>query len=291
MHPISPDAYSAREEGSVTCSSCHSPHRGRRAPAAAASQGVKRLSPQSPVRFEYELCQSCHGNAGVLTQDLLDLSRLLSPQSSSYHPVEAETMERSPSVKPELAGKFVSCSDCHGNSDPSGPAGPHGSRFPYLVRLRYVTADGTPESEDSYALCYECHERDLVLDSPRFPQHRLHVVREETSCATCHNAHGSVENRALVRFSEETYLAGVAPSAAAERLAFESPAPGSGSCYVLCHGVDHAPEIYGDAVTALQEGARAPLTTTYDTPSEDPASRRSRPVGRHKPRREGPPPP
>ena len=52
-------------------------------------------------------------------------------------------------------------------------------------------------------------------------------------------------NRALIRFGEETLIAGVAPSARTGRLAFVSTGAGAGTCYLTCHGRDHAPESYG----------------------------------------------
>jgi hypothetical protein len=54
-----------------------------------------------------------------------------------------------------------------------------------------------------------------------------------------------VNNRALIRFGEETFDVGVGPSVEAGRLEFISDAPGSGTCYVTCHGYDHSPGYYG----------------------------------------------
>lgn len=246
-HPLSDAALSRHDEGAVTCTSCHSPHRA--APQAAAGgpsmSGTRKLSPRDASRFEYELCQSCHGAKGIATQSLFDLSRLTSPSNRSYHPIEAPTLDRSPSTVQELAGREINCTDCHGNSDPAGPAGPHGSAVPFLLVDEYTTVDGSAEVAGSYALCYRCHDRTRLLDGSPFPLHRLHVVDARASCASCHNAHGSVDNRALIRFGEETFVGTVGPSLATGRLAFESASPGRGSCQLTCHGIDHAPESYG----------------------------------------------
>lgn len=246
-HPLSPEAFSRRETGAVTCTSCHSAHRASPQSAAGAPtmSGTRKLSPRDSSRFEYELCQSCHGTEGISTQSLLDLSRLFNPSSRSYHPVEAPALDRSPSTLPALAGREINCTDCHGNSDASGPAGPHGSAVRYLLVDEYPTADGSAESPAAYPLCYRCHDRERVLDESPFPLHRLHVVEARSSCATCHSSHGSVDNRALVRYGEETFVGGVGPSLATGRLAFDSSSPGEGSCQLTCHGVDHAPETYG----------------------------------------------
>lgn len=244
-HPIDGAAFSRWDSGAVTCTSCHSPHRASSEPSVPGPPGRRKLSPRNPNRFEFELCQSCHGSGGTTTQSLLDISRRTSPSNRSYHPVEAPTAGRSPSVIPALAGREINCTDCHGNSDPAGLRGPHGSTVAYLLIDEYAVADGRAESASAYGLCYRCHDRSAVLGSSRFPLHELHVVEERASCATCHGAHGSPGNRALIRFGEETTVAGVTASARAGRLAFVSTTAGSGTCYLTCHGEDHAPESYG----------------------------------------------
>lgn len=240
-HPIDPAALSRQEPGAVTCSSCHSPHRSSEVRALRSPTG-RKPSTRDPNEFEYELCQRCHGSGGVTSFDYRDISRLLDPSSRSYHPVQAPAGGSSASIRAELAGREINCTDCHGNSDPTGAKGPHGSNVAFLLRAEYTTLDGSAETPAAYALCYLCHERDLVLE---FPLHRSHVVDLQASCATCHSPHGSVGNRALIRFGEDSLVVGAAPSTETGRLAFLSSAPGEGSCYLTCHGYDHAPESYG----------------------------------------------
>jgi predicted CXXCH cytochrome family protein len=254
-HEVSGTAYSRHEASTVTCTSCHSPHRGLPRPDLDPGPGgVKLPAPNDPTRFEYELCQSCHGARGATTASLTDISRLFSPENRSYHPVEAPAVESSPSIIPGLAGAEINCTDCHGNADPQGPRGPHGSAVPFILKANYATSDGGMESADTYALCYGCHQREILLKSSAFPDHGRHIVGSRASCATCHNPHGSVENRALIRFGEETLVAGVSPSTSASILAFVSEGPGSGACYLTCHGVDHGPKTYG--VLDLWSGVR-----------------------------------
>jgi predicted CXXCH cytochrome family protein len=244
-HQLDRQAYSEHETGVVTCTSCHSAHRGvTRVGPVDDSIGGRKPSPKDPSRFEYELCESCHGSRGSTTVSLTDISRLLNPGNPSYHPVEAAAVARSPSLLTELAGEVINCTDCHGNADPGGSAGPHGSPVRYLLAAGYSVMDG-PESPETYALCYRCHDRKKVLEFSPFPLHEEHIVEAGASCATCHNPHGSVGNRALIRFGEETVVAGVSPSPSTGLLRFESEGPGSGACFLSCHGVDHAPEAYG----------------------------------------------
>ncbi len=244
-HPLSERAFSRLEPNVVTCTSCHSPHRSMPGDRSGSIlTGTRKPSPRDPSRFEFELCQECHGSGGATTRSLDDVSRLFDLSNRSYHPVQASAMERSPSVVAALSGREVNCTDCHGNSDPSGPRGPHGSAVRYILRRAYSTSDGE-ESVIAYRLCYTCHVREKIFeDLSPFPLHETHVRGEGASCATCHSAHGSINNRALVRFGEETVIGGVSPSASG-RLSFESSSPGSGQCYLTCHGVDHDPMGYG----------------------------------------------
>jgi len=65
-HPLTAGAFSRREEGAVTCSSCHTPHRSTRM-LSPDERGQRKLSTRDPTHFEFELCQSCHGSAGTAT--------------------------------------------------------------------------------------------------------------------------------------------------------------------------------------------------------------------------------
>jgi predicted CXXCH cytochrome family protein len=254
QHPSGEGAYSRRQEGTIVCTSCHSPHRSSpqygvdtSSPRERGALGGRKLSPANRGQLEYELCESCHGQYGATTESRRDISRLMNPNSRSFHPVESAAIEPSPSVLPEYSGSEVNCTDCHGDNDPTGLGGMHGSDVRYILKAGYTTLDGSNESPETYALCYVCHDRDLVLDSNRFPLHRSHVVDNGASCSTCHNPHGSVDNRALITFGDDTESGAINPSGSTGRLDFESDSPGSGACYLTCHGVDHGPETYGSA--------------------------------------------
>jgi len=267
-HPLTDGAFSRFQPDAVTCSSCHSPHRGSFSRTAGPERAPgKKVAPNDPTRFEYEVCESCHGHRGVTTSSLVDISRLLNANSRSSHPVENVSTDSSPSLLPAYSGKEISCTDCHGNSDPAGPKGPHGSAVRYILSGAYSTVDGVEESRETYRLCYACHEREKVLDSNSFPEHRLHVVDQRASCATCHDPHGSVDNRSLIRFGEETSQSSALPSIAAGRIAFESDAPGAGACYLTCHGYDHAPATYGaDSMRPLTDETRPGRAPRDDRP-------------------------
>jgi len=284
VHPISEQAYSRLEPGAVTCTSCHSPHRGTARTTTNPGEGeFQKRSPRDPNRFEFELCLGCHGGVGPGARVGLEIGGRLDPANRSYHPVLASSGNGSPSLAPEFSSREINCTDCHGNSDPDGPRGPHGSGVRYLLNGEYVTTDGTEESALAYALCYRCHDRAQVIDSAAFPEHRRHVVDERASCATCHDGHGSIANRALIGFGEQTRAAGVSPSVGAGRLAFESYGPGSGACYVTCHGYDHAPATYGGFAPEVEA-----LTEAGTMPGEAVPARPRRPPKRFIPREDDP---
>jgi len=274
VHPIDDQAFSRREPGVVTCTSCHSPHRGSvPADREATTRGIPKLSTRDPGRLEFELCESCHGRTGSAGRLSRSVGELLEPRNRSYHPVKAPSKSGAPSVAAELAGREINCTDCHGNSDPRGARGPHGSAVASLLVAEYVGMDGSGESAATYELCYECHDRQRVLDSPLFPQHRLHVVDARSSCATCHDAHGSVSNRALIRFGDADTLSTTAPSGLTGQLRYVSDAPGSGACYLTCHGYDHAPAAYGAVGVGTRErlpleSDRLPRRTLDDAPRD-----------------------
>ncbi len=169
---------------------------------------------------------------------------LVDSRNRSYHPINLPARDRAPSVAGSVSD-VLACGDCHGNSDPTGAKGPHGSAVRYILRDAFTTEDGSPESPATYGLCYRCHERERVLDSPDFPEHRRHVVDLRASCSTCHNPHGSYANRSLIRFDQTASLVRVSSSTSTGRLAFESEIPGNGACYLTCHGFDHGPATYG----------------------------------------------
>jgi predicted CXXCH cytochrome family protein len=252
VHPISEYAFSRSEPGAVTCSSCHSPHRSMsRSWTGGEDSGLLKRSPADPRKMEYELCQSCHGGSGPSTRRPDDIAGLFDLRNESYHPVEAPSRNRSPSLVAQWAGREINCTSCHGNSDSRGANGPHGSAVRGILNADYSRLDGTQESVAAYALCYGCHDRTSVLSSTVFPEHRRHVVDQRVSCATCHNPHGSYEHPGLIRIGAEAGLAGITPSLLAGVLSFESTGTSSGACYLMCHGYDHAPATYG-AVTGLE---------------------------------------
>jgi predicted CXXCH cytochrome family protein len=211
-------------------------------------EGVKGVlasgMPTDQVRKEHEVCYKCHSAGADVPFESGDISYKLDSGNPSYHPVHSPG--RNPNVPsllpPHNRSSVITCSDCHGNDDPMGPKGPHGSRFAPILVANYATAIENYEDPFQYDLCYRCHRRESILGDESFAYHSLHLNGNSmegipgTSCATCHDAHGSDHFKNLIDFNPEA----VSPDPVTGRLDYES-GPSGTRCFLSCHGVDHNP--------------------------------------------------
>jgi predicted CXXCH cytochrome family protein len=243
----------------VECEDCHNPHAVRSWPASAPAvngfnEGVRGVNqdgnPVNPVRYQYEICYRCHAESpdkpSSHTVRQVEQSNvrlefdLINP---SFHPIEGPGRNLNvPSlIAPDYSESSVMyCTDCHA-SDGSGPAGPHGSVFPAILKYRYATADNTLESYSNYELCYRCHDRNSILNDESFAYHERHIVEETTPCNACHDPHGishtqgnSTNHAHLINFD----LNIVFPDNNG-RFRYEDNGTFSGRCYLRCHGRNH----------------------------------------------------
>jgi predicted CXXCH cytochrome family protein len=255
----------------VTCVDCHNPHQvdgstARPPMVTGRLRGVPGVNLGGQViveaAFEYEVCFRCHGLRDQSTsrraarQDNTRNVRLeFAPGNASFHPVPGPGRNTTVSgLQAGLsAGSLIYCTDCHNTDGPRGlPRGPHGSRFEPILERNFRLDDPSPESPDSYALCYKCHSRTALLanQSGPFP-HEAHLIRARASCGVCHDAHGSRRNQHLINFllRDPSGKSVVRPSPTTGRLEYETPrpggGPGSGQCFLECHGLNHAPFQYG----------------------------------------------
>jgi len=249
------------------CVDCHDPHaandRKSKAPGATgALEGVWGIDRAGlavePVRYEYEVCFKCHADSANKPQSFgvagrrtrraeqeLNLRLAFDPMGPSAHPVVAPG--KNFNVPGLLGGLSVSsqiyCTDCH-RSD-SGSRAPHGSIYPFLLERQYATRDYTAESPSAYALCYGCHDRQVLLSPASVFPHRQHVVDASAPCSACHDAHGvglakgsARANAHLISFDRDIVRN------VAKELSYESLGSGAGLCTLSCHGYQHLKSRY-----------------------------------------------
>ncbi len=252
----------------VECVDCHEPHSSNAQPAAGGLPGPllgvngysAAGSPMAAATTEYEICFKCHADPAdsdpkriprVLAQP--SILRLFATVNPSFHPLEG--VGRNPNVPSLLApwttASTVRCSDCLNNdAGPGaggvGPAGPHGSRYDFILERNYTTSDPSAESATAYALCYKCHDRASILADQSFGAHARHVVTDQTACAVCHAPHGidaaqgnSTNNSNLIDFDSR-----VVTRNAKGLLQYTSAGVFHGTCSLACHGHDHDQSSY-----------------------------------------------
>jgi len=256
----------------VTCMGCHNPHSVKNGKASAADlsgalagvSGIGRNGMEvAAATYEYEVCFKCHSDYSsdtsyvVRVVETTNMRLAFDSGNPSYHPVigigKAQSIPSIPSfLNPTLrSSSMVSCTDCH-RDDEGGSRGPHGSSFPPILGERYETADGTPESYQSYALCYRCHNRDSILRDSSFKRnfsgkggHSGHLAIG-APCSACHDAHGvpddgkSGSHTHLINFDRRI----VSPKQGNAFPVFEDTGYFSGNCTLVCHGKLHDHESY-----------------------------------------------
>ncbi len=259
-HPVensgehSPDerlpSFSKSQMAHAECVDCHNPHqRVHDGVNSVARVTGYSLSGQylEEASQEYEICLKCHSEVIGGRSDA-DMRTQFSPVVTSMHPVTRPSSGKGQvSLTSYSQGRTtMNCSDCHRSEDPSGPRGPHGSMYKFMLSGNYSVEAEADESPLAYQFCYSCHERNSILGNESFPLHREHIVGDPfkgipgTSCYTCHASHSSERNLFLVRFNREA----VSKTQPDNRMEFRSLGAKSGECYLMCHGKSHDPARY-----------------------------------------------
>jgi len=124
-----------------------------------------------------DLCFYCHSKGGNKRSDLRDMRKEIEDKENIHSPVEDD-----------------GCVACHD---------PHGSRNDMILKGSFPGSFYAPFRSDSYDLCFQCHEKELltaaVTDSETDFRngsenlHHLHVAMEQKgrTCKACHNSHAS----------------------------------------------------------------------------------------------------
>ncbi|MHC4991014.1 MAG: cytochrome c3 family protein [Planctomycetota bacterium] len=210
------------EEGG--CLTCHAAHY---APFPALQRGE-----------EITVCLECHDQPIATADDrvLTDMAALLSDNPDHHGPIREGT-----------------CTPCHH---------PHASQETQLLRQAYPPDFYAPFEPERYALCFECHVREMVQSrhgtgltgfrDGDVNLHWLHVNREKgRTCRACHEVHAS-SNPFHVRDSVPFGSQGWALEIGFTRT------PQGGSCAPGCHvrtTYDRGPEPEPGLEAALLESA------------------------------------
>jgi predicted CXXCH cytochrome family protein len=235
----------------VACADCHRTHvLTSEKPWRGVKGYTKGLAKGREAEEEYELCYKCHSDSPNLPYESKNMRILFSRENPSYHPIETygKTNFVPSLIRPLNVSSTIKCSDCHGNDNPFGPQGPHGSDYEHLLIARYETHE-IGESESAYELCYICHDRSSILDNQSFQSHREHVVFNNVPCSACHTPHGSTMNPHLIEFDEKFLDPTVLP-------VYFPAVGGSPKCLLNCHigakSVVHDEEFYTEGTEGVE---------------------------------------
>ncbi|MBI4605243.1 MAG: cytochrome c3 family protein, partial [Planctomycetes bacterium] len=162
------------------CVNCHNPH-GTDVPKLLAA-------------VEMDLCLGCHDKPmDTPSGPIIDMKSWLANNPERHGPIRNE-----------------SCTGCHQ---------PHGSKDFRLLRHAFPRAFYHPFSLEAYDLCFECHEKTLVLDQAtttltgfRNGEKNLHYVhvnqKKGRTCRACHEVHAGTKPKRIrdfVPFGEWQY--------------------------------------------------------------------------------------
>jgi len=286
----------------VECADCHNPHASnsiRTAVAPAIGGSLEMVSgvdvggvgivPPFFARYEYEVCFKCHADSGTLypfIQRVINTANTrieFDLNNPSYHPVAGigknsdvpSLNPPSPDLEAPLnlsASSIIYCTDCHSDETSAdggaGSRGPHGSQYAPILRRRYQTTVGAPESQQNYALCYRCHNRNSgfnsILSNESFKANALsgkgghsgHLQsptdNKPMPCSMCHDPHGVRDNGVsgshthLINF--DTLI--VKPAAGNSFPIYIDGGAGpvhAGNCTLECHFADNSVKVHNNA--------------------------------------------
>ena len=150
----------------LPCKSCHTAH---------ASDKEALLRAKQP-----ELCLTCHKEEITFhDRQIVNIGNILQTAESVHPPVEDDD-----------------CTACHQL---------HSETYPFLLTDAFPKSNyARINSEESYALCFNCHDSEIILKKEttsatefrngKLNLHFLHVNREKSrSCSNCHDAHGAAQ--------------------------------------------------------------------------------------------------
>jgi predicted CXXCH cytochrome family protein len=189
------------------CTSCHNPH-GSAHPKLLSEEGaalcfqchdqIQEKVEKSPVVHaavkSAKGCMSCHSPHSSDNRKLLPAD-----EKDTCLGCHKGIVTKDMTVVHGPIAKGL-CTPCHN---------PHGSQNAKLLEKEFPQADYVPYTDTAYALCFSCHNRDLL----QYPDtsfatnfrdgernlHYLHVNNKQKgrSCVMCHNIHGGKSPRLI----------------------------------------------------------------------------------------------
>jgi predicted CXXCH cytochrome family protein len=187
------------------CTGCHNPH-------SAPNASLLKADPQKG------LCLGCHDDIAKHLKNVKRPHRALesggcpachTPHASDQGHLLIKPMKELCSschkeMKAELQSQFphgpVKMSQCQGCHDP------HGATNPNILKTFFPPGFYNPYKDGLYALCFNCHKKDIALDAKTTTLtdfrngdenlHYTHVHSEKgRSCKACHQVHSSAQEK------------------------------------------------------------------------------------------------
>lgn len=243
--------HAAISENEKACLACHAPHRSGfrfqlRSPTpelcfechAETREAINAASiTHSSVLSSERSCDNCHDVHGSSVEKILVDTESNLCLGCHDRPVDTQhgtlvDMKSWIAANPERHGPIREglCTPCHVA---------HGSQNFRILRHSFPQEFYRPFTVETYALCWECHEREIVLDrttdsltafrNGKTNLHYVHVNREKgRTCRACHEVHAGTQPKRMkdyVPFGQWKYPVG-----------FEVTADG-GRCASGCHRV------------------------------------------------------
>ncbi len=175
----------ARERGNERaplCSGCHGTHDILPSTDPNARSHRKNIP---------KMCASCHGEAGLLTDQLVRLEKAATTYAASIHGRASRMGNETAAI----------CTDCHGVHDLKGPVDPSSTVNPLNIDKtcgkchveiqqqyhRSIHGRALQAGIRESPTCNTCHGEHLIL-SPKDPHARTFAARQATeTCGQCHN--------------------------------------------------------------------------------------------------------
>ncbi|RPJ86647.1 MAG: hypothetical protein EHM18_05135, partial [Acidobacteria bacterium] len=194
----------ARERGNErapTCAGCHSAH-----DILPSSHPDARTQRQNIPK----MCASCHGEAGLLTDQLVRLERAATSYAASIHGRASRMGNATAAI----------CTDCHGVHDLKGPVDPTSTVNPQNIDKtcgkchvevqqqyhRSIHGRAVQAGIRESPTCNTCHGEHLIL-SPKDPQARTYASRQAMeTCGECHENPRLAAKYGIASDVVETYV-------------------------------------------------------------------------------------